>query len=243
MGELPTEEFFPGGLRKPTSVFVSGTSRSLLKWFAFASLAPYASRVYWTDVRLPKEILDPLDPMTLHAIPEESLYVLLAKDLGPDDQGARRAEAAAATMLKSDESSGTLEGLVEFLRMPAHAQQLISSTGRADLPSILVTANAHRLATIYSEERIAPLMKVMLESGTCQVALWADAVTAHVEMFDIILRLEGSGTKDWRNATVECSKGIPTGPLAMGRSHRLSDLQPVASILERSIPATSRVGT
>ncbi len=158
-----TEEIFPGGFGKPSSVFISGTSRSLLKWFAFASLAPYGSRVHWTDVRLPGEILDPLDPMTIHAIPDESVYVLHPQDLGPDDRGASQAETAAATMIRSDETSHSIEGLVEFLRMPSHAQQLISSTGRTDAaPSILVTANAQRLATVDPLDRIAPLMKVML---------------------------------------------------------------------------------
>ena len=211
----------------------------MLKWFAFASLAPYASRVYWTDVRLPGEILDPLDPITLHEIPEKSLYVLLPDELKPDDQGARHAEAAAATMLEAHEPTHSIEGLVEFIRMPAHAQKLISSTGRADLPSILVTANAHRLATVYSIERIAPLMRVMLESGTCQIALWAEAPTTHTSMFDVLLHLEGSGSAAWREATVECERGIASGPLAVGKHPRLSEIGPIATILEKSIPYPS----
>ena len=236
----PAEELFPGGFGKPSSVFISGTSRSLLKWFAFASLAPYASRVYWTDVRLPGEILVPLDPMTVHAIPEGSVYVLQPRELQPDDQGARQAEAAAATMLKSDETTDSIQGLVEFLRMPSHAQKLISSTGRSDAPSILVTANAQRLATVYSEDRIAPLMRAMLESGTCQVALWAEAPTTLTSVFDVILHVEGSGPTDWRNATVQCEKGISTGPLASARVHRLSGIEPIATILEEFIPAPSK---
>jgi hypothetical protein len=240
VGAPLADELFPGGFSKPSSVFISGTSRSLLKWFAFASLAPYASRVYWTDVRLPGEILDPLDPMSVHAIPEESVYVLHPRDLQPDDQGAGQAEAAAATMLKSDEAPGSLQGLVEFLRMPAHAQKLISSTGRPDAPSILVTANAHRLAPVYSEERIAPLMRVMLESGTCQIALWAEAPTSLTSIFDVILHVEGSGSADWRNATVQCERGISTGPLASGEAHRLSDVKLIAPILQQSIPHLSK---
>ena len=237
MSTPPAGELFPGAFGKPSSVFISGTSRSLLKWFAFAALAPYASRVYWTDVRLPGEILDPLDPMTVHAIPEESVYVLSPRDLQPDDLRAQQAEAAAATVLRSDEPGHSLQGLVEFLRMPQHAQELISATGRIDAPSILVTANAQRLATVYSLDRIAPLMQAMLESGTCQVALWAEAPTIHTSIFDVILQVEGSGPTDWRSATVQCERGISAGPLASGRAHRLSDIGPIATILERSVPA------
>ena len=234
---FPTQELFPEGFSKPSSVFISGTSRSLLKWFAFASLAPYASRVYWTDVRLPGEVPDPLDPITVHAIPEDRVYVLSPRDLAPDEQAARRAEAAAATMIHSDDGPGTLQGLVDFLRMPHHAQKLIASTGRPDLPSILVTANSQRLATVYSQDQIAPLMRAMLDAGTCQIALWAEAPTTLTSVFDTILHLDGSDPRDWRNATVRCEKGISAGPLAGGQPLPLSRIQPVATLLQESIPS------
>jgi hypothetical protein len=229
------QELFPEGFEKPSSVLISGSSRTLLKWFAFAALSPYGSRVYWTDVRLPGEILEPLDPMAMRAIREESVFVLLPRQLQPDDEGARQAGAAAATMIRSDESQESVQRLIEFLRMPSHAQELISSTGNPDAPSILVTANAQRLATVFSAERVAPLMRVMLESGTCQVALWAEAPTETASLFDILLDVEGSGPADWRNATVQCLKGITTGPLAVGHSQRLEDLAPIAAILEKAI--------
>ncbi|MGB6501203.1 MAG: hypothetical protein WBG19_07385 [Thermoplasmata archaeon] len=233
---IATGEVFPGAFDKPTSIFISGASRSLLKWFAVASLAPYSSRVYWTDVRLPGEILEPLDPMALHAVPEETVYVLHPRELQPDDEGAHRAEAAAATMLRSDGAPGSIEGLVEFLRMPAHAQKLISSTGRPEAPSILVTANSQRLASVYSPERIAPLMRAMLESGTCQVALWAEAPTTYVSIFDVLLHLDGDDPSDWRNATVRCDRGLSAGPLAGGTTLRLSEIESISRVLEKSIP-------
>ena len=237
VSDRPADALFPEGFAKPSSVFISGNSRTLLKWFAYAALEPYASRVYWTDVRLPEEILDPIDPMSVHAIREGAVYVLSPLDLQPDDRGARQAEAAAATMLHTEESTSAIQGLIEFLRMPSHAQQLISSTGRIDAPSILVTANAQRLATVYSPERIAPLMRAMLASGTCQVALWAEAGTNLVSIFDILLHLEGNDPTDWRNATIRCEKGISTGPLASGKALRLSAIDSISKVLERSVPA------
>lgn len=230
------QELFPGGFGRPSSVFISGDSRSLLKWFAFAALEPYASRLYWTEVRLPEEILDPLDPMTLNAIPAESVYVLSPHDLAPDDQAARHAEAAAATVLASAEAPHSIQGLLEFLRMPSHARRLISSTGSPDLPSILVTANSQRLATVYTPERIAPLMRAMLDGGTCQVALWAEAPTRLTSVFDVILHLEGNDPREWRSATIQCTKGISRGPLAVGEHHALSEIGPVATLLARYLP-------
>jgi len=238
----PVDPLFPAGFSKPSSVFVSGTNRTLLKWFAYAALAPYSARVYWTEVRLPGEVSDPLDPMTLQVIPKDSIYVLSPRELEPDDQGAAQAEVAAATMLQADETMHSIEGLVEFLRMPTHAQKLISRTGRPDAPSILVTSNSHRLASVYSVDRIAPLMRAMLEAGTCQIALWAEAPTIHTSMFDVILEVSGHGATDWRNATVRCERGIATGPLAVGQSRRLAEIEPVARILEESVPHRSKGG-
>jgi hypothetical protein len=235
----PADEVFPGAFGKPTAVFISGSSRTLLKWFAFASLSPYASRVYWTDVRLPGELLDPLDPMAVQAIPAESVYVLTPGDLRPDDQRASQAETAAATMLRSDEPPSSLQGLVEFLRLPPHAQRLVTTAGRPDLPGILVTANAHRLASIYPLDRVNVLMRTLLESGTCQVALWAEAPTTHLSMFDVVLHLEGGSPTAWRSATLRSERGIASGPLASGRAVPLPDLKPIATILSRSIPSHS----
>jgi hypothetical protein len=236
----PAEEPFPGGFEKPTSVIISGASRSLLKWFAFAALAPYSARVHWTDVRLPGEVLDPLDPISLRAIPPETVDVRLPRELAPDDQGARQAEAAAATVLRSDEPNSSLHGVVEFLRMPDHAQKLIAASGRDPAPLILVTANSHRLASVYSEDRVGPLLRALKESGTCQVALWAEAPTTYASLFDVVLHLEGNSPAEWQNASIRCEKGISTGPFASRTPRRLSDIAPIATILGRSIPAPAR---
>jgi len=117
---------------------------------------------------------------------------------------------------------------------------LVSTAGRTDVPAILVTANAHRLATLYSLDRVSSLMRTLLESGTCQVALWAEAPTMHVSMFDVLLHVEGSSPTDWRNATVECEKGISTGPLATGTARPLSEIESIARILEKSIPTPAK---
>jgi hypothetical protein len=240
MGDpAPIDVLFPGGFSKPSSVFISGSSRTLLKWFAFAWLSPYGSRVHWTDVRLRGEIIDPLDPMAMHAVPEDSVYVLEPPELFPDERGASQAEAAAATMLESEETPGSLRGLLEFLRMPSHAQELISATGRPESPSILVTTNSQRIAIAYPQDRLEPLMRAMLEAGTCQVALWAEAPTTLTSIFDAILALEGNDPTEWRKATIRCVKGISTGLLSTGKAIRLVEIESIATVLERFIPTRS----
>jgi hypothetical protein len=239
MDRSAEEDVLPGGFQQPLSVFVAGTSRSLLKWVASALLAPYSSRVYWTDLRVTGETLEPLDPIALHAVPDERVHVLHPRELQRDEQGCRLTEAAVATVLRSDEPPDDLQRTSEFLRLPLHTQERISSMCYGGEPSILVTANAHRLVGLYPIETIGPMVRSILDSGTCFILLWADAVPSLRTLFDVVLQVEGSGPAHWRDATVRCEKGILTGPLGSGRPCRLSDLPLVAEVLERSIPMPS----
>jgi hypothetical protein len=232
------EEFFPGGLRNPSSVLFTGTSRSLLKWVAFAALAPYVSRVYWTDLRLPDEILDPLDPMARHVIPEDVVQVVPPGDIFPEEQEARLAEAASATMFPSDEAPESVRGIIEFIRMPWHTQQRISATFRPGEPAIIVCASSDRLVGVFPSEGVPALIRSIVEAGVIIVGLWGEVESPFEPVFDVTFHVEGVGPAAWRDATLKCEKGISTGPLAAGTAHRLADLEPIAMLLDKLIPTT-----
>jgi|SRR5208282_2725515 len=232
------DEFFSKGLGNPSSVLFSGTNRSLLKWVAFASLAPYSSRVFWTDLRMPGEILDPLDPMALHVIPEDAVDVVPPGDLLPEEQDARLAEAASATMFPSDEAPASVRGIIEFIRMPWHTQQRISATFRPVEPAILVCANADRLVGVFPDSAAAPLIRAIVQAGVVIVGLWGEAACPFDSVFDVLFHIEGMGPSAWRDATITSRKGVSAGPLATATAHRLADLGPIARILEKLIPTT-----
>jgi hypothetical protein len=225
------EELLPGNLRSPTSVFIFGNDRPLLKWVALALFAPFSSRVYWTDIRLEGETLEPLDPFALHAVPRDRLVVVHPRGLQPEDSDARRVEAAAAAMFREDEPPDSIRRIAEFLRLPTHTQERISSTIYGMEPSVIVAANAHRLAALYSPDSIGPMISTILGAGTCLVILWADAATSLREVFDVVLKVEGSGPSDWPQATLSCEKGI-----ASGKPVRLFDLPPIARVLKERLP-------
>lgn len=237
----PTNEnqLLPGAFRKPLSVFMAGTSRSLLKWVALALLAPYSSRVFWTDLQVTGETLEPLDPIGLHAVPGERLKIIHPRQLQRDERGSRLAEAAVATLIRSDEPPEDLQRTSEFLDLPPHTQARISSMPAVGEPSILVTANGHRLVGLYPIETIGPMVRSLLDSGTSFMILWADAVPSIRSVFDVVLHVEGGGPARWRDAVVWSEKGVSTGPLGLGKTSRLSDLPQVAEFLEKWIP-TSR---
>ena len=232
------EEIFPTGFRNPSSVLFSGTSRSLLKWVAFAALAPYSSRVFWTDLRPPGEILGPLDPMARHVIPEDVVHVLPPGDLLPEEQEARLAEAASATMFPSNEAPESVRAVIEFIRMPWHTQQRISATFRPGEPTILVCANADRLVGVFPDKGVAPLIRSIVQAGVVIVGLWGDAASPFESVFDVVFHVEGVGPAAWRDATIKCEKGLSAGPLAAGTAYRLADVKPIAMILDKLIPTT-----
>jgi hypothetical protein len=229
-------ELLPGGLRTPSSLFVLGTNRPLLKWVALALLEPHASRTYWTDVRLEGEAIETTDPVALHAIPTERLLVAHPRDLQGDESDALRAEAATATMIRSDEPPESLRQITEFLRLPPHTQERISSTTAGPQPPVLVVSMAHRLVGLYSSDRVPSMIRAVKNSGTSIVVLWADAAPMQREIFDVVLHVEGADPSRWRDATLRCEKGITDPPLGSGAARCLSDLPQIASVLDRSIP-------
>jgi hypothetical protein len=234
------EELFPGGFDHPVSIFLSGPNSTLLKWVAYASLAPYSTRVFWTDARLPGEVLDPLDPLQLQVVPEEAVHVLHPRELQPNELEAMMGQAATATVIRSDETPEAMRKLVEFLRMPTHTQQRVTAIYRRDEPAIIVAANAHRLAPFYSVEQVAPYLQAIKDSGASVVSLWSDAPTIYESLFDIILHVEGSAClHEWRKATIQCLKGLPGGPLAGGKTHALEELPPISEVLGPHLPMTS----
>lgn len=230
------EETFPEGFREPSSVFLDGGSRSLLKWIALALLSPYASRVYWTEIRLAGEVLEPLDPLGLGAVPTERIQVVCPIDLQREEQDARRAEVAVANLLREDEHSADRQRISEFLRLPAHTRERITGITTGREPPILIATNAHRLAGMYPSHAIGPMVRSILDAGACLVLLWADAAPSERELFDMVLHVEGAGPSHWREATLTCEKGVASGPLSLGNPVRLTDLHPIERVLERSLP-------
>jgi hypothetical protein len=234
------EGIFPDGLRQATSVFISGVNRPLLKWVALALLDPYANRTWWTDVRMEGEDLEPEDPIGTKIIPPERVHVLNPRELQADDADARRAERAAAVMLRHDEPADSVHRIFEFLKLPEHAQERIVSTFAGDEPAVLVLANAQRLMGLYPSSAVIPMINSIVDAGACIVVLWSEALPPERAGFDVVLQIEGTSPNAWRAARLRCEKGLASGPLAHGVSVRLDSLPVVTPVLEQLLPPGGR---
>jgi hypothetical protein len=140
-------------------------------------------------------------------------------------------------MLRAGDPPESLQRLFEFLRLPAHTQERISATAFGDEPAILLVANSHRMVGLYAQEAVPPMVRSILDAGTCLFLTWAEAPPALREQFDVVLYLDGTGPEQWREASLRCEQGIGSGPLASGKVCRLVDLAPVKRILEKALPA------
>jgi hypothetical protein len=236
------QELFPGDFAKPVSVFIHGSSRPLLKWVALALLAPYASRAYWTDIRLEGEALEPLDPLALHVVPEDHIHVIHPREMERNEQEAQSVAAATATMVRSDAVPQSLRQISEFLQLPEHSRARVASVAVSGQPAIMIVSNAHHFVGIYPRESVGPIIHAIVESGICLFVLWTGTPPPLRSVFDVVLNVEGSASH-WRAATLACEQGISTGPLGPGKPCPLGELPSIARVLEKSIPDRPAAGT
>jgi hypothetical protein len=229
------EDLIPGDFARPTSVFVYGTNRALLKWVTLALLAPYASRVWWTDFRLADERPEALDPFTLRAVPEDRIDVVHPSEMRRDDDAARRVDALTATVVRADDPPESLRRLSQFLRLPSHTQARIASTAGGGQPAILIASSAHHLVGLYPRESIAPMIHAILDAGVCLVLLWTATPPPLRTVFDVVLTVEGEPGA-WKRATLRCEQGVSTGPLGPKKPIPLAELPTIARALSPVLP-------
>ncbi|MGA8663975.1 MAG: hypothetical protein WB809_02750 [Thermoplasmata archaeon] len=243
MSAPAADELLPGGLRRPTSVFVVGPNDLLVNWVTVALLAPYPSRLYWTAVQLPGEKFGSLDPLGRGIIPADRVDVVNPNELRREESAGRQAEVAAATVLRADEPPEYVRRLTEFLRLPSHSQRLLASTTSGPEVPILVASNAQRLMSLFPNPSIGPTVQAFLDTGATLVLLWAGTPPARRKIFDIVLHVDGNEVLRWREATLWCEQGIATGPLSSGKRPRLAELPSIAKFLETALPPADGVSS
>lgn len=223
MGTSAAPGVIPELTHRATSVFVHGSSRALLNWVMYVLLASSDPEYFWTDVRLPEEVLDPFDPLARGIVPESQLSVILPEDLRPSSPSG----SAMAEMLADDESSDSARRVASFLRLPPHTQELIARKTRVGRISLFGLSNAHRTAALYRGEAVRTTLRAIHDSGVSLIMTWADALPGPHRFFDFVVEVEGSHPSGWKDAHVRCLLGSSVGPLRAGVRLRLSDVPAV----------------
>jgi len=213
---------------RPTAVYLSGSSRSLLNWVAYALCLPNAGGYLWTDVQLDGEVREPDDLLGTSRIPVDRFFEVSPEALVLDP---RAGNVALGGLIQTTDSAASVETFVNFLRLPAHAQTLVSKQSRSGPPTILILSNSHRIAALYSWRTTGPAVRSIVAAGVSLLVTWADAPTESRHQFDYVLHLKGHELARWRDAVVIVEKGAPDGPLRSGSERRLAEFPGVDSAL------------
>jgi hypothetical protein len=216
----------------PTSVILCGDSRPLLNWVAFALAFGNPGGYAWTDIQLEGEVRDDADLLQTHLIPEDRFFEVSPDRLMLDDFAGN---VALGGLVRSGDPPEAVQRFADFLRLPSHAQSLISRLPRDGPPAILVLSNAQRIAGLYSWETAAPAIRSVVRSGASLLMTWAEAPTKARLEFERVFHLKGKERAAWSDAILSVERGTSTGPLRTGAELRLGDLPEVASVLGRSV--------
>lgn len=221
-----------GMFDRPTSVILYGDSRPLLNWVAFALAVGNPGGYAWTDIQLEGEVRDDADLLRTHLIPEDRFFEVSPDRLILDDFAGN---VALGGLVRSGDPPETVQRFADFLRLPSHAQSLISRLPRDGPPAVLVLSNGQRIAALYSWETAAPAIRSVVQSGASLLLTWAEAPTRGRLEFERVFHLKGSDRATWRDGILSVERGTSTGPLRTAVELRLGDLPEVASVLGKSV--------
>jgi hypothetical protein len=218
---------------RPVSVLITAENRPLASWLALGLAAHFDTTYFWTDVRAHDERPSPGGPLALGAIPDAQLSLVHPEALQPNEEEARLAGAAAATVVRAEGEQGSVRRLEQFLGLPTHTQELISATQPSTQIRFLVLANAERIVHYYPATLVGPTLEAILASGCSVILTFVGAPPQGRAAFDFVADVRGTELARWREVIVRCEKGSAGGLLSAGSSFGFADVPGLAALLER----------
>jgi hypothetical protein len=233
----PGDGIFPVRLfDRPNSVIVYGPSRPLVNLLLFALARSVNPDFAWVDIGSPKQERTPCDPVRLGWVPEDRLWLVNLPELVEPD--TRSARLPLFEMIRSDESPEVLTHVTEFLRLPDISQRILSDRPSSDQPGVVAVANIHRVAAVFSSDRVPRILNLHREAGFSVLAGYAGLAGSGRDHFDYVFRVQGEdeGFLDWKKNQLVCERGISSGPLGGLRPVRLEEIPLVAEVVARARP-------
>lgn len=205
---------------RPTSVFVSGTSRGFLNWVAYALALNSGPFFRWTDVRLRGELFEPNDLLARSLIPSDQLSFRYPEELRP---GAGP-EAASGSPRDSAE-------MAALLRLPQSTRETVATLPSMGRPVPLVLSNAHRIVALYPAPGIGPIVRAIVAAGAILIVTFADAPPDGRRAFETVLHLRGREVSEWTAARLAVEQAPDDGSFRAGTELRLSEVPAIADVL------------
>jgi hypothetical protein len=221
---------------RPTSVLVTGTDRTLLKWVAYALVLQNRGPFFWTDVRMHDEELPGLDPLAEHRVPVDQLSVIYPDELRRNDESARMVDSAVGGVIRADDSPEALRRIAGFLRLPTHTQEMLARMPAGGPPPVAVLSNAHRIVALYPAGTVGPTIRAIVDYGVALILTFADAVGPQSQVFDTILDVRGHDPAHWQDAILRVGKAPATGPFHSGSESPWSKVPWLAEVMNTRAP-------
>jgi len=217
---------------RPTSVLVWGTSRPLLNWVVYALASEADPKFIWTDVRRGDEVMTDADPLVHNMVPPDRLAVVYPGQLAPNDAAANM---AIAGVIRDDRPTDAVRRLVDFVRLPLSTQRLLTGVPSRSRPMVLVLSDAQHMVVFYPTATVASLVRAVVEAGAILFVTFVNTPPQSRQEFETVLHVEGNDPRAWREATLRVEKGPSAGPLRGGSTHRLSEFNPIATVLAHNL--------
>lgn len=207
---------------RPTSVFVSGTSRGFLNWVAYALALNSGPFFRWTDVRIRGELFEPNDLLARSLIPSDQLSFRYPEELRPG--------AGPETASGSPRDSASAE-MAALLRLPQSTRETVATLPSMGRPVPLVLSNAHRIVALYPAPGIGPIVRAIVAAGAILIVTFADAPPDGRRAFETVLHLRGGEVSQWAVARLAVEQAPNDGSFRSGTELRLSEVPAIADVL------------
>lgn len=216
---------------RPTTVFVSGPSRSVVNGVAFAFAEMHDLTPFWLDARSGKAPSDGPDPVSLGWIPSGRLFI---SESGHGLELGSPADVRTLwTIVRSDEPASVLSQLTDFLRLPELIQEIVSAAAPTGGPKALVAANSERISHLFPQTAgdLRRFLATLTASSLSIVAAHTGPPGPARFAFETVFRVEVKNPAAWQKGTILCEQNTLAGPFSVGRSDRLSDIPGIARVL------------
>lgn len=230
-----------GNGTRPSTVFVGGSSRSVVNSVAFALAEMLDLAPLWLDVRDRSEAPTGPDPASTGWIPPDRLFVSEnGRGLEPE---APLPDSALWAIVRSDEPASVLSHLTDFLHLPTLLQEIVSAAEPSGAPKALVVANSDRVAHLFprTADGLQQYLRTLAAASISILAAHTGPSGPSRFGFKLVFRVDAPRPADWVRGTLVCEQGIDGGPFSVGRTNRLSDLPSVARVFRGLFPPTGRV--
>jgi hypothetical protein len=218
-----------GFFDRPTSAILCGSPGALLNWVAFGFASANPGGFFWADVRMAGQRIDAWDPLALLQIPDDHLSVIPPHELARNDAPAN---VAVSAVVRSDDMAQNARQLMDFLRLPARIQRVVAHQEDGGRPPMLVLSNGHRLASLYPDEAVGPLIEAVVRSGVSLLVTYPDEPQEGRLAFENVWHLKGGEPSRWGQARFSVEKGTADEPFRAGSTALLQDLPGADRMLE-----------